>query len=360
LDYCLPPGSNDLSKPVLRDTMAQHIEELPLENAPDVFGLHPNAETGYLRSATEMLWENLIELMPRGGAGAGGGGGKEDTLMKLTEEILTKIPAPFDRSQIMKSELDKAYAAKHENLQPTQVVLLQELERWNNLVNRMVLTIKNLQKALLGIVGMSADLDELASALSNGQLPSAWRRLAPSTRKNLGRWLVHFQQRYEQFRHWVEVGEPIVMWLAGLMVPESYVSALVQITCRKYVWPLDRSTVFTRVTKFISADEIKGPPKDGAYVQGLFLEGAKWDVERGVLAPQEKKILIYELPILEIIPQEVSKLKLVGTFRTPLYVTRDRRNAAGVGLVMECDLSSDKHPSHWILESVALILNSDD
>merc|ERR1711964_729159 len=293
----------------------------------------------------------LIDLMPRSAAGGAGGGGVESVLMKLAEDILEKIPDGFDRKIIMKAELEKARANKNDNLQPTQVVLLQELERWNALVARMVVTLRNLQKALKGMIGMSADLDDLAGALNNGQIPAAWRKLAPATRKNLGRWLVHFEMRYEQFRRWVEIGEPNSMWLAGLMVPESYVSALVQITCRKYVWPLDRSTIFTRVTKFTHPDQIKAPPKDGAYVHGLFLEGAKWDLERGCLAPQEKKVLIYDLPILEIIPQEVSKLKLVGTFRTPVYVTRDRRNAAGVGLVMEADLASDKHPSHWVLES---------
>ena len=143
-------------------------------------------------------------------------------------------------------------------------------------------------------------------------------------------------------------------------IPESYISALVQITCRKYVWPLDKSTIFTRVSHFASADDIKEPPKDGAYVCGMYLEGARYDTTTMKLTAQEKKVLIRELPVLEIIPQESSKVKLVGTFRTPVYVTRDRRNAAGVGLVFEADLASDEHYSHWVLESVALILNSDD
>ena len=31
-----------------------------------------------------------------------------------------------------------------------------------------------------------------------------------------------------------------------LMIPESYLTALVQATCRKYKWPLDKSSIFTR------------------------------------------------------------------------------------------------------------------
>lgn len=46
------------------------------------------------------------------------------------------------------------------------------------------------------------------------------------------------------------------MWLSGLHIPESYLTALVQATCRKNGWPLDRSTLFTQVTKFQDAEEV--------------------------------------------------------------------------------------------------------
>lgn len=46
------------------------------------------------------------------------------------------------------------------------------------------------------------------------------------------------------------------MWLSGLHIPESYLTALVQATCRRNGWPLDRSTLFTQVTKFQDADEV--------------------------------------------------------------------------------------------------------
>ena len=39
------------------------------------------------------------------------------------------------------------------------------------------------------------------------------------------------------------------MWLSGLHIPESYLTALVQATCRKNQWPLDKSTLYTSVTE---------------------------------------------------------------------------------------------------------------
>lgn len=46
------------------------------------------------------------------------------------------------------------------------------------------------------------------------------------------------------------------MWLSGLHIPESYLTALVQATCRKNRWPLDHSTLYTEVTKYRTAEDI--------------------------------------------------------------------------------------------------------
>lgn len=206
-------------------------------------------------------------------------------------------------------------------------------------------------------MGMSSQLDELSQALFNGTLPSMWRRLAPDTLKNLGHWITHFERRYEQYRNWVEDGEPKVVWLSGLHIPESYLTALVQTTCRKNGWALDRSTLYSAVTEFVDPAEVQARPPSGCYVSGLFLEGAAWDGKNHCLMKQPPKQLVQPLPILRITPIESHKLKLQGTFRTPVYVTSARRNAMGVGLVFEADLASHEHSSHWVLNGVCLTLN---
>lgn len=66
----------------------------------------------------------------------------------------------------------------------------------------------------------------------------------------------------------VTEGEPGVMWLSGLHIPESYLTALVQATCRRNGWPLDRSTLFTQVTKFQDADEVTEHAGQGTSAPG--------------------------------------------------------------------------------------------
>lgn len=64
------------------------------------------------------------------------------------------------------------------------------------------------------------------------------------------------------------------MWLSGLHIPESYLTALVQATCRKNGWPLDRSTLFTQVTKFQDAEEVNERAGQGIVSPGANDSGA--------------------------------------------------------------------------------------
>lgn len=51
-------------------------------------------------------------------------------------------------------------------------------------------SLQQLQKALVGEIGMSLELEELSQALFVGSIPALWRKLAPETQKSLANWLV--------------------------------------------------------------------------------------------------------------------------------------------------------------------------
>ena len=342
-DYDLP-GVGDIK--LYRD----QVEGFPLTAPPSCFGLHANAEIGYLTIATRSLWVNLIELQPRTG-GSTGGISREDLIESTAKGILKELCEEVDTLVVKKSVGIPS---------PTQVVLLQELDRWNILIRVLRVTLTDILRALKGEIGMSSKLDAIASALFSGFLPGEWKRFAPDTQKALGSWLLHFKGRESQYNDWIENGEPAVIWLSGFHIPESFVAALVQSACRLRSWALDKSVVFTEVTKTVDSSEITEKLETGCYVRGLYLEGASWDLEKSELVPQKPKVLVTELPLLRVIPIEANKLKLAGTFRCPIYVTQNRRNAMGVGLVMEANLQSTVHDSHWVVQGVALCLNVAD
>eukprot|EP00803_Ostreobium_quekettii_P011338 evm.model.scf_1312.1 EVM.evm.TU.scf_1312.1 scf_1312:839-40608(+) len=342
VDYTVPPYGD-------RSKYTAAIEALPLVQTPEVFGLHGNADISHYTSATKSLWRDLVSMQPRSGGG-GGGVSREVFIRNVGSDIQDRIPEPFDLG-LLKKEIGIP--------SPTQIVLLQEVERWNRVIQVMRVSLRDLQRALAGEIGFSAQIEGLANALFNGQLPEMWAKLNPATEKMLGSWMLWFHKRYAQYKDWAELGEPPVIWLSGLHTPETYVAALVQSACREKGWPLDKSTLYTEVTTITDPGSVTERPQFGCYVTGLYLEGAGWDLERSKMKRQSPKVLVTELPVLQIIPTEASRLKLSGTFRAPVYVTQQRRNAMGVGLVLEADLATDEHPSHWILQGVALTLNID-
>lgn len=111
-----------------------------------------------------------------------------------------------------------------------------------------------------------------------------------------------------------------------------------QIACRKNQWPLDSSTLHTYVTNYVKAEEIEQRlltviwtvclpyisklmyhvfSKKGAYIHGLWLEGASWDQKKTVLKPLLPNVLIEPLPILVIAPIEVHRVPNQVNFVIP-------------------------------------------
>ena len=54
----------------------------------------------------------------------------------------------------------------------------------------------------------------------------------------------------------------------------------------------------------IDDSNITGPPKDGAYIKGLYLEGAGWDKKNSVLVEAEPMQLVSGMPSIHFKPVE--------------------------------------------------------
>ena len=54
--------------------------------------------------------------------------------------------------------------------------------------------------------------------------------------------------------------------MSGLHIPESYLTALIQVACRIKKWALDKSTLYTVVTKISDAKLIDKKLEMGCYI----------------------------------------------------------------------------------------------
>ncbi|KAL1449102.1 hypothetical protein WDU94_000335, partial [Cyamophila willieti] len=242
----------------------QHIEtSLPSHNSAELLGLHSSAETGYLMESAQEIMYGLKNMYPELGSNVKT---KHQIVEEMCTSLLTRISPPFDLVHIRKV---KARDASN----PTLKLMFEELARFNRLLNRVRLTLELLVKGMAGEVSMDDILESQMNRLYCGEVVDEWRSVAPPSTMKLGAWLEHFQQRWEQYKYWIDFGDPLVMWLPGLHYPYSYFTAITQReVIRKEVWCLDRCSIFTEVSKFTQAIDVEEPPPEGAYVNGLYLQ----------------------------------------------------------------------------------------
>ncbi|XP_055696351.1 dynein axonemal heavy chain 10 [Lutzomyia longipalpis] len=329
------------------------IDSLPLDTSAEFLGLHTNAEMTYYKNAIEIMLRKMRKFQPK----EGDEDSKEvetsrtEIIQDIVSDILGQIPRQYD--------IEKVRKAYQINITPTGVVLIQELELFNTLIHHMKRHLMLIKEAISGDAQMDEVLEVVVDALFSGRLPDEWRRFAPETCKSLGGWMEHLQKRNQQYKYWSLSGEPLVMWLSGLHVPRSYITALIQIAARENNWLLERSTTFTTVTDVLVDDDIEERPFCGCYTSGLFLQGARWDATQNCLAKSHPKVLSEQLPVVLITPTEEHRLRLQNIFQAPVYTTSNRRDKREQGFEFQVDLRTSAHESFWVLHGVCLLLNTD-
>lgn len=341
------------------DELKNHIENIPIITNPSVIGLNENADLQYFNDKMEDLWQSLLRMSPKEQEGHQY---MDSEIASVATEMIKIIPIsdhcnfPFQVSEIRENLIR---VDDTEVLSPCNVVLVQELEQYNKLCSCMHSSLNSLLKALKGEIGMSDQLEEMADSIMKGFLPDLWAKATTSSTKKLSTWISNFRKRYEQYKEWTQSGQPKVIWLSGLHYPECFLSALLQTTCRKEGWALDETILYTVVTKFTDRKMLHSIENsmEGTLIDGLFLEGASWDIDNSRLTHQSGNDLTTELPIIKLVPMRKKTLGKHKYYRAPVYLTKSRRNANGKGLVFEALLDTDIHHSFWILRGLAIIMN---
>ncbi|KAJ6667676.1 hypothetical protein lerEdw1_015997 [Lerista edwardsae] len=143
----------------------QYIKSLPLNDMPEIFGLHDNANITFAQNETFALLGAIIQLQPK--TSTAGGRSREEIVEETSRDILEKVPHPIDLHEVMLK-----YPVLYEESMNT--VLAQEVIRYNRLLKVIAETLKDLLKALKGLVVMSHQLELMSSSLYNNIVPEMW------------------------------------------------------------------------------------------------------------------------------------------------------------------------------------------
>lgn len=118
-------------------------------------------------------------------------------------------------------------------------VLVQELARFNKLIELVRKSLKNITDALNGLIVFSFDLEKALGNIMLGKVPSLWMTISYPSLKPLGGYLKDLVARIKFFSKWVEEGKPVVYWLAGFYFPQGFLTGVLQNYARKYKIAID-------------------------------------------------------------------------------------------------------------------------
>lgn len=237
---------------------------------------------------------------------------------------------------------------------PYQFVFLQEAEYMNVLTYEMGRSLAELQLGFKGELTMSPAMESLAECLHTQVIPPKWAKYGfPSTRPLLS-WLTNLKERCDQLNDWV--AEPLtipkVVDISKLFNPQSFLTAIQQICCQQQQLELDKLQVFTEVTKR-DAKGIDAAARDGAFVSGMFLEGARWDINANCLEESKPKEMFFKMPVVNCKAGTATDREEKNVYICPTYCVPTRRPH----YVFPAQLRT-KHPAaKWILGGVAIILD---
>ena len=122
-------------------------------------------------------------------------------------------------------------------------------------------------------------------------------------------------------------------------------------------------------------------PDDGAYVKGLFMEGARWDAKEHTMAESLPKVLFITMPYIHLLPKENVDVPIVegipeqytghrnGTahvYMCPVYKTSFRQgtlsttgHSTNFVMFIRLPMATEHKQKHWIKRGVAMLTQLD-
>ncbi|XP_006899240.1 PREDICTED: dynein heavy chain 2, axonemal [Elephantulus edwardii] len=330
----------------------EYISMLPGMDPPEAFGQHPNADVASQITEARTLFETLLSLQPQITPTRAGGQSREEKVLELATDVKQKIPEMIDYEGTRKVlALDPS---------PLNVVLLQEIQRYNKLMETILFSLTDLEKGIQGLIVMSTSLEEIFNCIFDAHVPPLWGKAYPS-QKPLAAWTRDLAMRMEQFELWASRARPpVIFWLSGFTFPTGFLTAVLQSSARQNNISVD-SLSWEFIVSTVDDSNLVYPPKDGVWVRGLYLEGAGWDRKNSCLVEAEPMQLVCLMPTIHFRPAESRKKTAKGMYSCPCYYYPNRAGSSDrSSFVIGVDLRSGAMTSdHWIKRGTALLMSLD-
>lgn len=300
-----------------------------------------------------MLLESMLLTQSADGSG-GGGKGRDETVSELAADIVERFPKKIFDIELV----TRKWPIQYEESMNT--VLKQELFRYNDLIEVMFKSIKDISLAMKGLIVLSNELDEMATQMYNNQLPLIWKKRSYPSLKPLAAYVTDFVEKMGFYNSWIDNGQPNVFLISSIFFTHALLTGTLQNYARKKNMPIDLVQFDFEIMPTDDDNEFDAQPEDGMFIKGCFLEGAVWNYQTMELDESRPKVLYGVCPIMWFKPSHKDFLTKYDHYQCPMYRTDDRRGTLATtghstNFVMPVRLPSSKPQSHWIKRGTALL-----
>jgi len=342
------------------ESVIEYINGLPLEDTPETFGLHPNAEITFQQQESRNFTETLRSMQPSGTGGASGDA--DEQVLDLCQSIGMQVPKMLD----LENSHQKTFAKIDDgSINSLGIFLQQEAVRFNRLLKVISKSLEDLQKAIKGLVVMSSELETMSRCFMFNTVPPAWEDAAYPSLKPLSSWFDDLMQRMEFMAGWMKNGPPQSFWVSGFFFPQGFMTGVLQMCARNTKIPID--TLRFRTTVFdCNVDNIPKSSKTGVLIHGLFLQGCGWDREKGQLVESKRGELFVPMPVIWLDPtSDPLNEEEKNRYICPVYKTSLRRGILSTtghstNFVLYLRLPCEVDPDELTRRGVALLTQLDD
>jgi len=273
----------------------------------------------------------------------------------MGEDLLENMPALLDKEEDDTGQFELLETGLMDSM---ATVLSHEMSRFNKLLAVIERVLKEMQKALKGLVVMSDELDGVFGCMVANTVPAPWAKAAYPSLKPLASWVKDLYARIAFIRGWLTEGQPICYWLSGLYFPQGFMTGMLQTNSRKYGIPIDTLGIKFTIYK-TGPEEIVEKPDDGVYCYGMYMDGARWDWEMSKIEDSLPGVMYTPLPVICFEPI-ANFARDKKDYSCPLYKTSVRAGTLSTtghstNFVVMIDLQTDKDVDYWVLKGCAAL-----
>ncbi|XP_070240511.1 dynein axonemal heavy chain 14 [Bos mutus] len=377
-DECLPLPKSGSMKDYIRI-----IQSLPEDDPPELLELHPEATRGFREIQAQKFIDNLIGMQPRftiTNLVFSREKSKDELVMAILSDMLTRLPLSVEKEEwagtpstlkyIMLSPIWESFHKDPKGYDPLihcvlLTFLIQEIERFDQLLSIIHKSLKDLQLAIKGEIILTQELEEIYDSFLSTKVPKLWQKYAYKSSKALSSWVNDLIQRLNFFNTWAKMaytamhhrymrlvtawkhsssspsqdpkyptepnheffeGFPARYWLPAFFFPQAFLITVLQDYGRSQGISTDALTFTHHVisdTTDVKDKEFsiiiqkklnivrrafKGtdPTHVGVHVFGLFIEGARWNHKEKILEDSLPCEICCDFPEIYFLPTKIS------------------------------------------------------